>query len=363
MDLMSVTTNYTSLQRKYTGFYTPRVRIFLEGSEIPEAVGFTDVSISLSTDSSATSASFDIIGEYDFKNTDFSKNGVSANLQIGARVALEIGYIVTERVFSGVIVALDYVFDGSDAPFISVECLDAKNLMMKRQVPALFEDTNIAGVASELMGEQPFNTYVEGNVIEAVAADIEQKMITICGQDDYNFLVGHAKDLGYEFFILQGKAYYRGIPTSGSTVMTLSPDWGIVSFRVALNSSPLFKTAVVAGQNRDDDSNITAEEELSGDFGPYADRMLDGTYKHHLDANLRDEQEAKDKAENLIEDARREYGQITCRCVGIPELGPGRFIEIEGLSPEANGTYYILSVSHTLNGSGFFTELKGRVDP
>lgn len=360
MDLATVTANYTDLQRKYKGFTAPTVRVLLEGSDISEKVGLSDIRISLSTDSSSTSANFNILLEYEYMNTDFSRTGVSSKVQLGARVAIEIGYIETERVFSGLIMSLDYVFEDGQSPYLQVECMDAKKVMMKRKVPAMFKDKKITEVVTELMGESPFSTYIEGMEVEPYGE--KQDMISICSQDDYRFCVDNASTIDYEFFILQGKAYYRKTPESASATMTLSPDWGIVSFRMALSGSSLFQTCIINGVNSADDENITKEAELSGDFGAYADRMLDGADKHYLDANITEPEEALKRAENRIQDAAREFGEITCRTVGIPELGPGRNIRIQGISPVADGEYYVTSVTHTLDTGGFFTELKARVD-
>ena len=48
-------------------------------------------------------------------------------------------------------------------------------------------------------------------------------------------------------------------------------------------------------------------------------------------------------------------------CVGIPELIPGRFIEIKGLDGDSVGTYFISKVHHRFNQEGYSTqfEVKG----
>ena len=46
---------------------------------------------------------------------------------------------------------------------------------------------------------------------------------------------------------------------------------------------------------------------------------------------------------------------------GIPELIPGRYINIRGLDGENNGTYFMSKVRHVFTRDGFYTkfEVKG----
>ncbi|MCL2399886.1 MAG: hypothetical protein FWC91_09130 [Defluviitaleaceae bacterium] len=360
MDLATVTANYTDLQRKYKGFTAPTVRILVEGTDISEIVGLSDITVNLGIDSSSTSASFNVLLEYEYMNTDFTRTGISNTIQIGAKVTVKIGYIETEKVFVGVIMSLDYIFEDGEAPYIQVECMDAKNLMMKRKVPGLFKDMKITDVVKELMGKNPASSYIEGTEVESYGEN--EEMITICSQDDYRFCVENASAIDYEFFISQGKVYYRKTPDSPSCIMTLKPEWGIMSCRMSLSGNDLFQKAIYNGINSSDDENISEKAKISGNFGSYADRMLDGAEKHFLDSGITDPGEASKRANNRMKEASREFGDITCRCVGIPEIGPGRNIKIEGISPVVDGEYYIESVTHTLNTGGFFTEWKARVD-
>jgi hypothetical protein len=54
------------------------------------------------------------------------------------------------------------------------------------------------------------------------------------------------------------------------------------------------------------------------------------------------------------------FGTIDCTCVGIPELEPGRFIEITGLGSPAANKFYVTDVTHTFNEAGYQTKLQGK---
>ena len=55
--------------------------------------------------------------------------------------------------------------------------------------------------------------------------------------------------------------------------------------------------------------------------------------------------------------ARRQHraGGLSGHCVGLPELRPGRFLAVSNLSRPLNGTYYVHTVRHVLDETGFET--------
>ena len=79
-----------------------------------------------------------------------------------------------------------------------------------------------------------------------------------------------------------------------------------------------------------------------------------------IDAPVISREEARRLAIALLRE--RAYGFITAtgRVVGLPELVPGDNLEIHGVGERFTGTYFVLRVEHTLNGSGFFTQFQGR---
>lgn len=47
-------------------------------------------------------------------------------------------------------------------------------------------------------------------------------------------------------------------------------------------------------------------------------------------------------------------------CVGIPELIPGRFITIDGMEEQAEGTYFLTKVTHSFTTEGYYTRFEVR---
>lgn len=364
INLMTENTSYTKLQKKYRDFGAPTVLIHIDGVEITEKhnAKLSEVTVDLTSGFSASGCSFDIIGEYDAKNTAFSSNGVSKLLQIGAKVELELGYIETVPVFYGLIAEVEYVLDSEYAPYIHVECMDAKCLMMKRQRLALFSKKSVTDAIDEMMGGQPFSDYIKGKKIEALSDKIE--MIPIAMEDDYQFAARYAEYIGYEFFIIQGTVYFRKTPASSSPVMSLGPDSGLLSVKQSLRGNGLYKKIQVVGINPADDKMVSGEAVLNGNFGGSQgpSRMLGQSGKVQFDHNIQSAQQAEARAKVLMQGASGSFGRIECRCIGIPELVPGRNVEIHGISPDADRECYVQSVRHTFDDRGFFTNLEARIN-
>ena len=135
MDLMTASTTGALLEKKYRSFAAPTVRIEVEKKDITAkyGAGISNVCVELTGGYSASGCSFDVVGEYEPQQTDFRASGAGKALQLGARVSVELGYITTECVFYGLIISVTYEFDAQSAPYIHVECMDVKCLLMKMQ--------------------------------------------------------------------------------------------------------------------------------------------------------------------------------------------------------------------------------------
>ncbi|MDR2908439.1 MAG: hypothetical protein LBU86_00955 [Oscillospiraceae bacterium] len=360
---MSGSTSYLALRQKYRDFGAPTVRIHVDGVEITEKKNarLSEVSVDLTAEYAASGCGFDIVCEYEPVNTAFSTRGAMSFLQLGAKVELELGYIETVTVFSGLIVEIEEMFDGESSPYIHIECMDAKCLLMKRQRLGVFGGKGVGDLIGEIIDTRPFRDYIGGKKIEPAVEKLE--MLPAAGEDDYRFTERLARRTGYEFFIAQGTVYFRKPPASSSSIMTIGPGKGLISLKQSLRGVALYKKTLVVGINPADDQIVRGEAALSGKFGDGSSpsRMVGDSEKALFDHRVTSAEQAQGRARALMQSAQGEFGRMECRCVGIPELVPGRNVTVEGISPEADKAYYILSVRHTIDGRGFFTNLEARI--
>lgn len=363
MDLMTASTSYQQLQSKYEKFRAPTVCVLVDGTDITQNLKthLSRVTADLTCGYAASGVSFDVIGEYEYEQNSFSAKGVAKVLQLGARVELKLGYIRTETVFSGLIAEVRYEFEEDESPYIHVECMDAKCLLMKTQRLEIRSEKKIAPIVSALLGAQPVSTYLSGRTVDLQEA--EKLPLPFNMESDYDFLVRQAQYTGCEFFIFAGKAYFRRPPASSTPVMTLEPRQGIARASFSLRGAPLVKKVTVVGVDPDSDASVSGSASAQGSFGKGAGpgRMLSGTERTYFDARAMSAKDAADRAKVLMSGIQQQFGQLTCRCIGLPELVPGRWIRIKGLMPEADTGFYITDVRHVYSQNGFTTTFDARI--
>ena len=116
-----------------------------------------------------------------------------------------------------------------------------------------------------------------------------------------------------------------------------------------------------------DESNgkqIKGSATISGKFagGSSGNMLLGSSTQVFYEPGVKDAEEAKKRAEARIETIADNFGELECECVGIPELAPGRFVQVEGLSSQANRKYYVKVVRHVIDESGYRTFFKAGVN-
>ncbi len=364
MDLMTAITSYTVLDLKYQGFRAPTAHVIVDGTDLTAKLktNFASITADLSAGYESSGVSFDVIGEYRPDQTEFDTAGAAKVLQLGAKVELKLGYIRTETVFVGLITDVTYDFPEDDEPTIHVECMDAKCLLMKMQRLEIRAEKKIAPLVNALLGAAPVSSYLDGKTVSLT--ETEREPLPINMDSDYDFLVRQAQYMGCEFFILAGKAYFRQPSLAATPLMTLEPRHGILSASLSLRGAPLVKKVTVVGVDPQSDKAVSGSASASGKYGTGsgASKMLSGTERTYFDPRTASAKDATDRAKVLMRGIENQFGVLNCTCIGLPEIVPGRWISIKGLSPQITGKFYIVQVRHVLSESGFTTTFEARTD-
>ena len=363
MDLMSTTTNFKSLAKKYDNFNAPAVEVTVGSTKLMAGkdLDISSVEIELTCGYEASGCTFVISGAYDVEKTSYSKD--ISSIQIGEKVEVAIGYVRDESVFKGYINQIDYIYGMESEEFdIRVECMDAKGLLMKNRRLEFFTEQSADAVVKKILGEAPVSSFLSGKEVDVCPKEeipLRSHMMT-----DYELVVEQASKQGYEFFIIQGKAYFRKKQKVRSTLMKLSPQNGIIGARFSVSGQQLTKKIEVRSIDEENGKQIKGAATVSGKFskGSSAKMMLGNAAQVYYEPGVKDANEARKRAEARAEAIADQFGQLECECVGIPELAPGRFIEIEQLSAEANRKYYVQYVRHELDENGYRTFIRAGVN-
>lgn len=240
MDLMKGSTSFRSLRKKYDDFSAPSVEVTVGSTKLVSGAGadIFDLELELTSGFEASGCVFYIDGAYDEKNTDFKK--FTDKIQIGESVEIALGYVRRESVFKGYINEVEYQYGmEDDRNRIRVECMDAKGLLMKTRRMEIFTQKSADAVVKAILGETPVSSYISGKEIDSCKEEevpLRSHMMT-----DYDLIVEQAQKQGFEFFILQGKAYFRKKQKVTSTILTLLPGQGILRARLSLSGQQLVK--------------------------------------------------------------------------------------------------------------------------
>ena len=348
-DLMAGSNTYEALAKKYKDFLVPAFKIKVRGQDLVASLNLAveEISIALSLDA-ANSCSFTIANAYDRKAGAFAK-GIKEQLKLGTVLEVEIGYgSSTTMVFKGYVSELSYEF--RDTPVISASALDVRRLMMDGSARMLTHYVQSYSQAfTEVM--ERYQKICPDLVIDQTddnLVNINQTM------SDYDFIT---KDLtlkaAREFFVLADKAYFRTPQKAQDPLTTLEWGKGLLSFsRNAMYHNAAIR---VIGFNEQNKEVLLGEAESKSDDAqtdvipqPPPTVYTQPDAVEVAQVNKRAESEGKKKKQ------KTQGGSGTC--IGLPEVVPGRFIQLSKLDPDLDNKYYLKSVNHTLGGDGFTTK-------
>lgn len=363
MDLMSVTASYAELERKYGSFKAPSLEITVGSTKLVSGkdMRIMSLEVELTCDYEASGCVFVLESVYEHQKTNFDSD-ISC-LQIGEKVEASVGYVRRESVFRGYIDRVEYRYgmDG-DGISIRVECMDVKGLLMKNRRLEFFTEKSAGAVVTKILGEPPVSSYLSGKEIDSSGEDeipLRSNMMT-----DYDLIIEQASKLGFEFFILQGKAYFRAKQKVSSVLTELSSQNAVIGAKLSLSGQSLVKKIEIRSIDETSGKQIKGEASISGRFskGSSGNMLLGNSRQVYYEPGVKDANEAKARAEAKVKEAADHFGELECECVGIPELSPGRFVKVSGLSTEMNGKYYVHYVRHYLDEYGYRTYIKARVN-
>lgn len=176
------------------------------------------------------------------------------------------------------------------------------------------------------------------------------------GLSDYDILRETAEFLSYEFYAWADELYFGPArPDSAAAVEFDGPDGLSLLRRRATLAG---QTGGIAVSGTDDAGERIVFTQKRGSGGGYGTDGLSGVLKGRFqlpDPGARTMAQAQYLAQRRMEAVQRRGGGLEGRCLGLPELRPGRFIKTSGMSEQVNGTCYVHTVRHTLDEAGFDT--------
>lgn len=276
-------------------------------------------------------------------------------LQPGAVCALSLGYAgQAGNVFSGFL--YDVMWDdplGQEVILLDAVCLDVRGRLMLAACAGAGAKRNASQLIGDILG-QPCCTQLSSRRTVQPPPEGWDLPLLHPGLSDYSVICRAADFFCYEFYAFGEELYFgKPRPESSPAVIFDGPN-GLL--RLSRRRTLAGQCAAVAvGGTDGKGERICARHPRRRDSGFGAARMA-GALTGDLcqpEPFVRTMAQAKYLSEARMEQRQRRAGGLVGHGVGLPELRPGRFMEITGLGSIANGSYYVHTVRHVLDETGF----------
>lgn len=354
-DLMAGTYTYEELEKKYRRFQVPAAKIKIDGSDIVsnQKIYVQEIRVILSL---CYSGSVQVVVTrcYDYKNHALDPEMKSKAVP-GKVLEAELGYgSDTFPIFKGYISAVDVEFDAVDGISMTITAMDVRRLMMTGGAHYLMHDVKNYSDAFEAV-MKPYK-----KLCSVVTDATDDKLETPLSQtvSDYDFvtqeLIGTGK-ADREFFVVGDKAYFRKPRSSESPVIGLGIQKGLYHFE--RSGGYINYEVEVIGYDPAGQKTISGKA-MAKSSDTQASALSEPGKRIWTAPDVVTEAQAKDRAKTQADRlaAISQTGRI--ECVGLPQIVPGRYVEIKKLDSMLDKKYYVTEVEHQIGEDGFVTNFE-----
>ncbi|MBQ9503425.1 MAG: hypothetical protein IJU93_00270 [Lachnospiraceae bacterium] len=387
----------SNLKEKYEDFQSPLIVVEVEGKKIDKeehGLQVTNCEVELTSGYEAAIAEVELEGAYDGTVFDITK--CKNVIAMGSSIKISFGYGASVReVFRGFIARVNFVIPKStyDDPYIKLTAMDIKGNMMANRHSRRLNSKYFSDAVKEVIEANPFYNYKDEqqkNFTELVIDNTPDKpegagdggaaagggggapggaegektddvRVEMVEESDYEFVVKAAKKFNFEFFTVGGMLYFIKAKKNETVLMEFLPGEMIKNLDVGYDITGLVGQVEVRNVDSDKGDFVGKTQKLSGkiSIGNKAKPLITNQALVYIDPTAQSKESAGYRAEYLSSQASYRLGNLTATIVGLPELIPGRFIELKELGVPVNNTFYVTRVRHVLQRSEYTTEIEG----
>ncbi|WP_432194828.1 phage late control D family protein [Streptomyces sp. bgisy027] len=305
--------------------------------------------------------------------------------EVGTDVEISLGYGGDlRRVMTGEVTGLEPAFTTDGLPMLTVRGYDYRHRLTRAQRTRTFSDTTDSAIAEELASKAGLGfagpeapTTTEATTKTEAPTTTEATTKTEAGlayvvqnnQTDLEFLQRRARLIGYEVHV-RDKVLHFGPPQHGRPAkVTLHIGKGVSGFTPVLRALPQVAEHSVRGWDvtlkEPVVSTVTAGRESTTMGAASGPRQVGRTFGRagsvSTGLSVPNQERADQMARGQFDDMALTYITGTVECSGRPGIRAGEVVEIEGAGTRFSGTYYVVSVSHSMTvGNRYSTSLHVR---
>lgn len=364
---------FRELKKKYGEFAYPKASLTVGGKPFQDNradLVLADAVVDVSVGCEASVLTFSLYQAYDEASGRYRIKEIKEYVMLGSRAEISMGYgDKLEKLFVGFISQVRFVKEEGIIHHMEVTAMDVKGIMMANSSARQLTAGNFGEGVKEIFEKSLYQKLkAEGIFTGVKITDTPDKTdtctIETVWESDYEFVVRAAKYFNYEFFVDRGMVYFRRAKEAGEEcLLELSCEEGISYYDIAYDITGLVKKVEVRGMDVEKGQVVSAAKQVSNkiSLGSRAKSLIGKTEKVVIDAGVLSKQQAQYRADSLMEEIFYRFGSLECECVGLPELMPGHFVDITGLSEGCDNRFYITHARHVIGDrEGYKTILTGK---
>jgi phage protein D len=358
--------------KDYQGFDMPQASIDIGGQLLEKKnkeIMINDITVDLSCGFEASVAKFRIYNAYNTESGKYRFDEIKNLVILGNSLKISLGYFgnVTP-VFVGFVASVDFCREMTGMPYIEVTGMDAKGVMMASAYAAQLKSTSYCDAVEEILTRTAYEKMKSSAIIDDVLVsdtpDKKQKnvnskespeTIEMVSESDYEFIVKAAKKYNFEFYVDRGTVLFRPRRGLEDTLITLGIGSGLISWRVGYSLTGMVENIEVRSMDPGQGKIISSKGKYSGDLstGNKAKNLIKGSRRVYIDPTVFSQEQADARRDSLMAEMSYRLGSAEFTCVGIPDIVPGRFLELSVGSPGDN-KFYATNVIHEITMEGTY---------
>ena len=163
-------------------------------------------------------------------------------------------------------------------------------------------------------------------------------------------------------FVINGEMIFDDVASKTTPILTLTQGKSLRFFEKRVSLAHQVGKVEVWGRDENQKAIIGSATRVTvGGMGKSAAQLVPALAKATLreyNEFVRTQQECKTMAQNRLNAIAMGLVSGKGRCIGVPELIPGRSSKIVGGGPDSNGTYFVTRVRHLFEAEGYQTEFE-----
>ncbi|MFT3681155.1 MAG: type VI secretion system tip protein VgrG [Ferruginibacter sp.] len=277
----------------------------------------------------------------------------------GNSIEIRAGYHSEEEtIFKGIILKHAIRILTGRHSLLEVECRDEVVKTTAGRKNKYYYDKKDTDAIGDIL-----NTYSIASDISSDAADAQHKEIVQYYSSDWDFIVCRAEVSGKLVIPDDGKVTVKKPEFSQQPVIILQFGGNIIELEAAMDATHQYASVTASGWNYSNQqlSEQEAVTPVLREEGNISSNDLTGVlglkqYKLFHSGNIND-QELRSWASTQLLKSKLSKIKGRIKFLGFSGIKPGNLVNLQGVGERFNGTAFVSTVRHSINGANWYTEI------